>query len=54
MPRRAATHIPEAVMLLIYCAVSFAAGVAATFLGLLGLVLVVGDIDERPSKLLRQ
>jgi hypothetical protein len=36
---------------MLYCAISFAAGVAATFLGLLGLVVIVGNIDERPPKL---
>jgi hypothetical protein len=34
---------PEAFMLLIYCALSFVAGVGATFLGLLGLAMAVGD-----------
>ena len=32
--------------MLLYCALSFAAGIAATFLGFLGLAVVVGDIDE--------
>jgi hypothetical protein len=36
---------------MLYCAISFAAGVAATFLGLLGVVVIVGNIDERPPKL---
>jgi hypothetical protein len=34
---------------MVYCAISFAAGVAATFVGLLALVVIVGGIDA-PSE----
>jgi hypothetical protein len=38
---------------MLYCALSFAAGVAATFVAFFGVAMVVGDIDERPPKLWR-
>jgi hypothetical protein len=47
-PHGTGSHVPEDFML--YCAISFAAGVVATFMGLLGLVVIVGEIDERSQK----